>query len=138
MGELLKTTNPDGSSITRKLLFDGTTPSSLTLADSSNVVKTSVAFSDFVNPYAQPLEYRLGNGVISKSEITEEDAMLVQSTLSKADGTVLLNQTWDYDTFHKITSYYAFSDVPRISQVLDKSQYDSSGEFAFTSNHPGP
>ncbi|PFH45645.1 hypothetical protein AMATHDRAFT_71273 [Amanita thiersii Skay4041] len=106
IGQLLNTTNPDGSSICRTFYSDGTTVKKLLLEDASNALQASASFSSFENPYSIPLTWTLGDGsnaLTSQFQIAN-DGMPTCNTISKT-GTKVFDQQWKYDALRNTTKY---------------------------------
>ncbi|KAF8168360.1 hypothetical protein B0H34DRAFT_685185 [Crassisporium funariophilum] len=134
IGELLKTVNPDGSSVTRTLLVDGSTPEVVKLLDKEHNTRASLTFSAFNNPFAQPMKCILENGITAASTVAR-NGMLTQTTLEKG-GTQILGQTWNYDTFNKIGSYEIINGGS--DKRSTSFQYDLGGQLLESSGGGTP
>lgn len=124
-GQLSKTTNPDGSSLTQTFFRDGETPQKLTLADAGGTTRASATFSDTVNAFARPLTCVLGNGITSKSTYSSNGSPS-SHTLTNSANTIVSRQTWKLESFGKIREHGVSQKGQESVNVF---QYDPSGQL---------
>lgn len=122
--QLIKTTNPDETSILHKYSLDGLSPQAIELLDISNNVKASLKFSNFDNAFGQPVQCVFGNGANSISSVAS-NGMLTQKQLLNGS-TQLLKQSWGYSSLNKITTYDIIQGSSESSVAYD---YDSAGKW---------
>ena len=102
-GQLAKTVNPDGTSITRSFLADGQTLRRIQLADSSGGTRASIELSSYNNVFSRPLVCEFGNGIKSSSSVAAGGG-LTNTTMSQGID-VIHQQDWTIDSFSRIGKY---------------------------------
>ncbi|PFH45988.1 hypothetical protein AMATHDRAFT_8406, partial [Amanita thiersii Skay4041] len=125
MGQLLKATNPDGSTITCSFLSDGTTPEILIFANPLGVNEAAAMFSNSDDAYGRPLATTLGGGgtaILSEFTIAN-DGMFTSNSVRRVD-TELFCQDWDYNAFKQLTQYTLDS-----AQIKKEFKYDNASQL---------
>ncbi|KAK2459724.1 hypothetical protein APHAL10511_008258 [Amanita phalloides] len=127
-GQLIKTTNPDGTIITHKLLPDGKTVGEIVLTDGN--VQASTLLSGYDNPFRRPLSCQFGNGIVSKSTIIDNGALETNALTSK-NGNGLLQQNWKFHDSGLIEGYkvHKTDDFPTVPLRDNIFEYDANGQL---------
>ncbi|KAL6297836.1 hypothetical protein BKA93DRAFT_831210 [Sparassis latifolia] len=102
-GQLLRTTNPDGTTIARTSYRDGESVNRVVLTDTDNTTRAWIALDEFKDVFSRPLICEFGNGLRSTSSIMES-GMLASRILSKGSN-VLHRQDWKIDAFSRIANH---------------------------------
>ena len=117
-----KITNPDNSVLTTQFFKDSDIASKVELQSGDTTV--SNAFSDFDNAFLMPLASTLGNGLKSTATLAK-NGIPVKSVVLDKSSTVVHQQTWDLNSFGRLSAYNP-SSAANTERLF---RYDLAGEW---------
>ncbi|KAG9220198.1 hypothetical protein CCMSSC00406_0007107 [Pleurotus cornucopiae] len=129
--ELLQTTNPDGTVMTRTMYSDGATVKRVELTDTSKAVRAWINLSDYNDVVNRPLVCEFGNGITSTSKLADNGS-LVDMSLAKG-GSMIHQQSWKIDSFSRINRYDSIRGGQGLQAQASSSQtftYDDAGQLS--------